>query len=61
MGYNVATKGNNMKKVKTKVVRARITDNKFNALKDYCKENNTTASKLIDDFLSELLKSKLKD
>ena len=50
-----------MKKIKSRVVRARITDKKFNALRDYCKEKNTTASKLIDDFLSELLKDKLKD
>ena len=50
-----------MKKIKSRVVRARITDKKFNALRDYCKEKNTTASKLIDDFLSELLRDKLKD
>ncbi len=45
---------------KNKVVRARITDKKFNALKEYCKENNINASKLIDDFLSDLLKDRLK-
>lgn len=45
---------------KNKVVRARITDKKLQALKAYCEEHDTTASKLIDDFLSELLKDVLK-
>jgi len=45
---------------KDKVVRARVTDKKLQALKDYCEEHNITASKLIDDFLSELLKDRLK-
>ena len=45
---------------KDKVVRARVTDEKLQALKGYCEEHNTTASKLIDDFLSELLKDRLK-
>ena len=46
---------------KNSVVRARITNLKLKALKEYCEEHNITASKLIDDFLSELLKDKLKD
>jgi hypothetical protein len=46
------------KRIKTAVVRARITEEKMSALREYCKENNVTITKLIDDFLSDLLKGK---
>jgi len=49
------------KRIKTAVVRARISDKKKKALKEYCDENDITVSKLIDDFLVELLKDRLKD
>ncbi|SFV65517.1 hypothetical protein MNB_SV-14-117 [hydrothermal vent metagenome] len=45
---------------KDKVVRARVTSEKLQALKEYCKEHNITASKLIDDFLSKVLEDRLK-
>ena len=48
------------KRIKKAVVRARITDAKERALREYCQEHNITVTKLIDDFLSELLKDKLK-
>jgi len=49
------------KRKKTAVVRARVSNLKDMALREYCKENNITITKVIDDFLSELLKDKLKD
>ena len=48
------------KRKKTAVVRARVSNLKDMALREYCKENNITITKVIDDFLSELLKDKLK-
>jgi len=48
------------KRKKTAVVRARISDEKDKALREYCKENKITVTKLIDDFLSELLKDKIR-
>lgn len=41
---------------KDKYIRARITERKLNEIKRYCKKNNVTASKLINDFFDDLLK-----
>jgi len=48
------------KRNKRAMVRARITDDKKRALDAYCKDNNIKVTKIIDDFLSELLKDYLK-
>jgi metal-responsive CopG/Arc/MetJ family transcriptional regulator len=49
------------KRLKTKRIYVRIEDDVYNALDEYVKENSVTKTKLIDDFLRELLKDKLKD
>jgi len=49
------------KRLKTKRIYVRIEDDVYHALDDYIKENGTTKTKLIDDFLRDLLKDKLKD
>ena len=62
----VLQKSIGIKKMKTEkrnkraMVRARITDDKKRALDAYCKDNNIKVTKIIDDFLSELLKDYLK-
>jgi len=48
------------KRLKVAMIRARITDNKKRALDAYCKDNDIKVTKIIDDFLSELLKDYLK-
>ena len=47
------------KRIKVKSVRVRISDKKFNAFDKYVKDKNTNKSKVLDDFLSELLKDYL--
>lgn len=48
------------KRVKKAVVRARVSDDIDIALRAYCKEHNLTVTKIIEDFLEELLKDKIK-
>jgi hypothetical protein len=47
--------------VKSKYIRARVTESRLKDIKRYCFEHNVTASKLINGFFDELLKDKLKD
>jgi len=49
------------KTVKSKYIRARVTEERLNDIREYCKKNNITASKLINDFFDELLKDKIED
>jgi hypothetical protein len=66
--YNGATlKGNIMsdnknkeKRVKTKVIRARVNDDLFEALTNYANRVGKTKTEIIDTFLNELLKDDLK-
>ena len=49
------------KTVKSKYIRARVTEERLNDIREYCKKNSITASKLINDFFDELLKDKIED
>ena len=49
----------NEKRIKKAVVRARVSNDMDIALREYCKENNVTVTKVIEDYLSKLLKDKL--
>jgi len=49
------------KRVKTKRLYVRIDDRTYDALEEYIKENDTTKTKIIDDFLKSLLRDKIKD
>jgi len=46
---------------KDKTIKARVTEERLNDIREYCKKNNITASKLINDFFDELLKDKIED
>ena len=48
------------KRIKKKRVMVRITDELYEAFSLYVKKNNTSKSKVIDNFLNELLKDKIK-
>jgi hypothetical protein len=47
------------KRLKTKTIRARISDDKFEAFNRYVEDKKSTKTKVIDDFLTELLKDYL--
>ena len=44
------------KRIKKAVVKLRVTDEKKESLLIYAKKNNTTITKIIDSYLTELLK-----
>jgi hypothetical protein len=48
------------KRLKNKEVKIRVVDDIYLAFSEFVKENNTTRTKVIEDFLKELLKDKLK-
>ena len=48
------------KRLKNKRIYIRIDDDVFNALNDYIKDKNITKTKLIDNFLRDLLKDRIR-
>ena len=49
------------KRIKTKRVMVRVDDKLYEAFTKYSKEHKTTKTKIIEDFLKELLKEELID
>jgi len=49
------------KRLKVKGIRVRVSDEKFDAFTQYSKDKNLTKTKILDDFLTELLKDYLGD
>lgn len=49
------------KRIKKRRIMVRVSDKMYEAFTNYSKENKVTKTKIIDDFLKELLKDKLKD
>lgn len=47
------------KRIKSKRVMVRISDELYEAFTDYAKENSKTKTEIIDNFLRELLKERL--
>ena len=48
------------KRIKSKRIMVRVSDEMYEAFTNYSEENKITKTKIIDDFLSELLKDRLK-
>ena len=48
------------KRLKTKRVMVRVSDELYKAFTDYAKEHSGTKTEIIETFLKELLKNKLK-
>jgi len=48
------------KRIKSKRIMVRVSDEIYEAFTNYSEENKITKTKIIDDFLSELLKDRLK-
>ncbi len=47
------------KRKKTKTIRTRVSDEVYEAFSQYVKDKNVTKTKVIDDFLAEILKDYL--
>jgi hypothetical protein len=47
------------KRIKNKKITARVDDILYHVFTEYAREKGTTKTKIIDDFLRELLKDKL--